>query len=245
MRANEQPRDTAGRWRPFTTLEGQLDFTGFPGNKTQGSLLYPPSCETAEELLTFYLKQEVPEHVVGMARSLYRGVRDNDPEVRAWVAERMAQWEAANPRPDKTNPWKYRNGKHQEDIEEWNKAYDRQRWEENRTCPLHPPDLPRFGAPLMTKIAIATDYAGAMPKTEIKKFSDALLDWNGEVASVREKGVEYLLADLGTSLVRYYQWQGTETKPEIYEGGITTNHPVSNIYTNPAQYGSTRSSEEV
>lgn len=245
MRPQDQPRDASGKWRPATTIEGQLDFTSFPGSKTQGSLLYPPSCDTAEELLTFYLKQDIPEHVVGMARSLYRGVRDNDPEVQAWVANRMNKWAEEHPRPDKTNPWRYRNGKHPEEIEQWVNAYDNQKWVENRECPLHPADLPRFGAPLMAKIAIATDYAIDMPdKREFEKFSDALLDWNGEIASVREKGLEYLLGDLGTALIRYYQWQGTETRPEIYEGNITTNHPVADVYTNPRQYESLRSREE-
>lgn len=243
MYNRDQPRDANGRWRPFITPEGQLDFTAYPTVKTQGSLLYPPRCDTAEELISFYLEQEVPEHVVGMARSLYRYIHDNDAEVKEWVNQRMAAWVEANPRPDKKDPFRYRNGRHAEEIQAWLDAYDREAGHYSVNCPLHPPDLPRYGAPMMVKVAFLAEYAGGLSEDEQRKVANALLDWNGEIDTIANKGNRYLLIDLGTALTRFYQWQGTETKPNL-KNGIATNPLVSDVYTNPTQYASLRSKEE-
>lgn len=239
-----QPRDAQGKWRPFVTAEGQLDFTAFPRNKAEGSLIYPPHCDTAEELITFYLQEPVPEHVIGMSRSLYRHIRDNCTSVNDYIRESMKQWVAENPRPDTQNPRRYAGGKHAEELQAWNDTYDQAKDWYLIHAPSHPVDLPLYQSRSLTKIALASNYADkALSTEEARKFLDAIVDFDGEVATIEEKYDQYLLGDLGTALGRYYQWQGSETKPEIRED-LALNPHINKIYASPAAYESLRSDQE-
>lgn len=239
-----QPRDEHGKWRPFVTDEGQLDFTTFPRNRSEGSLIYPPHCANTEELITFYLQEPVPEHVIGMARSLYRHIHDNCKEVNDYARAQMEQWVKDNPRPDQKNPLRYAGGRHAEELQAWNDTYDQAKEWYLLHYPDSPPDLPIYQARSLTKIALASNYAyKEFSKKEQTRFLDALVDFDGEVDTIRNKYDQYILGDLGTALGRYYQWQGSETKPEIRED-LTLNPHINKIYASPGAYGSLRSEEE-